>query len=52
MPTGYRTGAEAVRGVGIELGLNSVFNLFREFSPELKRCAALEIDRAQGGQNP
>jgi hypothetical protein len=37
MPAGYRTGAEAVRGVGIELGMNSVFNLFREFSPELKR---------------
>jgi len=26
-----------VRGVGTELGLNSVFNLLREFSPELKR---------------
>lgn len=37
MPAGYRTSTEAVRGVGIELGMNSVFNLFREFSPELKR---------------
>ena len=37
MPAGYRTGAEVVRGVGIDLGMNSVFNLFREFSPELKR---------------
>ncbi|MFB3776323.1 MAG: hypothetical protein ACE141_01895 [Bryobacteraceae bacterium] len=37
MPAGYRTGAEAVRGVGIELGVGSAFNLLREFSPELKR---------------
>jgi len=37
MPAGYRTSTEAVRGVGIELGISSVFNLFREFSPELKR---------------
>jgi hypothetical protein len=37
MPAGYRSRAEAVRGVGIELGINSVFNLLREFSPELRR---------------
>jgi hypothetical protein len=37
MPAGSRTRAQAVRGVGLELGMNSVFNLLREFSPELKR---------------
>jgi len=37
MPDGYRTGAQAVRGAGLELGMNRVFNLFREFAPELKR---------------
>jgi hypothetical protein len=37
MPAGHRTRAEALRGVGLELGMNSLFNLFREFSPEIRR---------------
>jgi hypothetical protein len=37
MPAGHRTRSEAIRGVGIELGVSSMFNLIREFSPELRR---------------
>jgi len=37
MPTGYRDTSTAMRGVGMELGVSSAFNLIREFSPELKR---------------
>jgi hypothetical protein len=37
MPAGYRDTSKAVRGVGVQLGLGSAFNLFREFAPELKR---------------
>ena len=37
MPASYRNTSKAVRGVGIELGVGSAFNLFREFAPELKR---------------
>ncbi|MCX6926997.1 MAG: hypothetical protein NT154_27890, partial [Verrucomicrobia bacterium] len=33
MPAGYRDTSKAVRGVGIELGVGSAFNLFREFAP-------------------
>jgi hypothetical protein len=37
MPAGYRDPSRAVRGVGMELGVGSAFNLIREFAPELKR---------------
>ncbi len=37
MPNGYRGASTALRGVGIELGVSSAFNLIREFAPELKR---------------
>ena len=37
MPAGYRDTSKAVRGVGIQLGVGSALNLFREFAPELKR---------------
>jgi len=37
MPAGYRDASTAIRGVGIELGVSSAFNLIREFAPELKR---------------
>ncbi len=37
MPAGYRDASMALRGVGIELGVSSGFNLIREFAPELKR---------------
>jgi hypothetical protein len=37
MPDGYRGASTAMRGVGIELGVSSAFNLIREFAPELKR---------------
>ncbi len=37
MPAGYRDASTALRGVGIELGVSSGFNLIREFAPELKR---------------
>ncbi len=37
LPPGYRTRAGTVRGVGISLGFNSLTNLLREFTPELKR---------------
>ena len=37
MPAGYRNTSTALRGVGIELGVSTGFNLIREFAPELKR---------------
>ena len=37
MPDGYRSASTAMRGVGVELGVSSAFNLIREFAPELKR---------------
>jgi hypothetical protein len=37
MPNGYRNASTAMRGVGVELGVGSAFNLIREFAPELKR---------------
>ena len=37
MPAGHRDAYTAVRGVGMELGVSSAFNLMREFAPELKR---------------
>jgi len=37
LPAGYRSRAGTVRGVGISLGFNSLTNLLREFTPELKR---------------
>jgi hypothetical protein len=37
MPAGYRDASTAMRGVGVELGVSSAFNLVREFAPELKR---------------
>jgi hypothetical protein len=37
MPAGYRDASVAMRGVGMELGVGSAFNLIREFAPELKR---------------
>jgi hypothetical protein len=37
MPDGYRSASTAMRGVGVELGASSAFNLIREFAPELKR---------------
>ncbi len=39
MPDGYRDTSKAVRGVGMELGVRSAFNLIKEFAPELKRMA-------------
>ena len=33
MPQGYRTTAEAVRGVGVQLGVGALFNTLREFAP-------------------
>ncbi len=33
MPEGYRTNAEAFRGVGIQLGVGALFNTIREFAP-------------------
>ena len=36
MLAGYRDGSQAVRGVGMQLGVSSAFNLIREFAPELK----------------
>ena len=36
MPAGYGDAATAMRGVGMELGLSSAFNMIREFAPELK----------------
>jgi hypothetical protein len=37
MPKDQRDASTALRGVGIELGVSSAFNLVREFAPELKR---------------
>lgn len=37
MPAGYRDTSTAMRGVGMELGVRSAFNLIKEFAPELKR---------------
>jgi len=37
MPDGYRDTSTVMRGVGLQLGIGSAFNLIREFSPELKR---------------
>lgn len=37
MPAGYRDTSTALRGVAMELGISSAFNLVREFSPELRR---------------
>jgi hypothetical protein len=37
MPAGYRDASTAMRGVGVQLGVGSAFNLLREFAPELKR---------------
>ncbi len=37
MPDGYRDTSTAMRGVGMQLGVSSAFNLVKEFSPELKR---------------
>ncbi|MFN0171799.1 MAG: hypothetical protein ACKV22_35755 [Bryobacteraceae bacterium] len=37
MPPGHRGASEAMRGVGMRLGIGSAFNLLREFSPELRR---------------
>jgi hypothetical protein len=37
MPAGYRDASTAMRGVGMQLGVGSAFNLIREFAPELKR---------------
>ena len=37
MPPGYTDNATAMRGVGVQLGVSSGFNLIREFAPELKR---------------
>jgi hypothetical protein len=37
MPAGYGDTSTALRGVGIELGVSTGFNLIREFAPELKR---------------
>lgn len=36
MPDGYRTTAEAFRGVGIQLGVGALFNTIREFAPRGK----------------
>jgi hypothetical protein len=36
MPAGYRTRAEAFRGVGIQLGAGALFNTIREFAPRGK----------------
>src|SRR4051812_34883687 len=37
MPAGYNDTATAMRGVGVQLGVSSGFNLIREFAPEMKR---------------
>jgi hypothetical protein len=42
MPKGYRTKAEAMGRVGVELALGSAFNLLREFSPELRRIFSIK----------
>lgn len=37
MPAGYRDISTSMRGVGLQMGVGSAFNLIREFAPELKR---------------
>jgi hypothetical protein len=37
MPAGYREASTVMRGVGMEFGVSSAFNLVREFALELKR---------------
>lgn len=37
MPAGYRDVSTSMRGVGLQMGVGSAFNLIREFAPELKR---------------
>lgn len=37
MPPGYRDVSTALRGVSVQFGVGGAVNLFREFSPELKR---------------
>jgi len=37
MPSSRRSASEALRGVGLRLGIGSAFNLLREFAPELRR---------------
>jgi hypothetical protein len=36
MPERYKTNSRAMRGVGIQLGVNGIFNLAREFAPEIR----------------
>jgi hypothetical protein len=36
-PDGYNSASRAMRGAGFQIGVNSAFNLVREFKPELKR---------------
>jgi hypothetical protein len=38
MPKGAQTNAEATRGIMMQLGAASLFNLVKEFSPEMKRA--------------
>ena len=38
MPERYRSAYQTTRGVAIQLGFNSVSNLLREFTPDLKRA--------------
>lgn len=37
MPDDYRTRSEAFQGVAVQLGFGSLFNVVREFSPEIRR---------------
>ena len=37
MPKDYRTTSEAIRGVGVQLAVGSLFNTIREFIPQKKR---------------
>jgi hypothetical protein len=37
MPPRLATTGEAMRGVGLQIGFGSVFNLVKEFSPEIRR---------------
>ncbi|MEQ1947746.1 MAG: hypothetical protein ABL995_11190 [Bryobacteraceae bacterium] len=36
-PEGYRHVSDTMRGVGVQLGTSSAFNILREFAPEVKR---------------
>lgn len=38
MPAGSRTSAEALRGVALQVGMGSLFNIVKEFSPEVRRA--------------